>query len=399
MLETVRAAIHETARSLGYDEKRIEALLEAEAEHVFELDVAGKTYTAYRVQHSSKRGPYKGGIRFHPNVNIDEVRALATLMSIKTAAVNLPFGGGKGGVAVDPRTMSRREVEALARRYARHLAPHVGSDKDIPAPDVNTNAEIIDWMTDEFEKTIGKPDRGSFTGKSIAQGGSKGREAATGRGGVITLVEYLRETGQLDKPLTVALQGFGNVGYYFAKGLMDYPNIKLIAISNSKHTWQRDEGIDITHTSKSSGLPRPEDLHDLADNSRLPPEAIVGVPADILVLAAMEDAITQANVAAVQARIVVELANGPITSEADNELNKRADILPGIVANSGGVIVSYLEWQQNLAGEQWDERQVDAQLQDILVPAARAMLTQAKQKNVPLKRAAFQLALARLIPR
>lgn len=395
MLRTAQAAITGAAKRLGLDESKVEALLEAEAEHVFEVEAGGKKYPAFRVQHSSKRGPFKGGIRFHPNVNINEVRALATLMSLKTAAVNIPLGGGKGGVAVDPRSLSREEVEVLARRYAKHLAPHIGSDKDIPAPDVNTNAEIIDFMVDEYEKTVGKADKGSFTGKSLGKGGSNGREAATGRGGVLTLIEYLRATGQLDKPLTVALQGFGNVGYFFAKVLRDYPNIKLIAVSNSKHTWEYSDGIDVTATD-ATGVPRPEHLHDLADVSPQPPEAILGTKADILVLAALEDAVTTHNVSKLRAKVIVELANGPITSEAE-PLLQDAVVLPDIIANAGGVIVSCLEWQQNLQDEQWSEQDVNRKLAEILVPATNEMIQRAKERSITLKEAAFEIALQRLL--
>ena len=398
MLATAQATIREAAERLGYDEKTIEALLEAEAEHVFEVEAGGQKYQAFRVQHNSKLGPYKGGIRFHPNVNIDEVRALATLMSLKTAAVNIPMGGGKGGIAVDPRALDKATVEELARRYANHLAPHIGSDKDIPAPDVNTNSEIIDWMVDEFEKTVGKADKGSFTGKSMGNGGSEGREAATGRGGVIALVEYLRANDMLDKPLTVALQGFGNVGYFFAKVLKDYPNIKVVAVSNSKNTWTKQDGIDVEKfASKAGAVPRPEELDDLKNTETASPEAIIGAKVDILVLAALEDAITEANVEKVQADVLVELANGPIVKQAEKQLLEAGKtILPDVVANAGGVIVSYLEWEQNQKNEHWTEAVVNQKLQDILVPATVAMLDRAKAKNLGLKQAAFELALERL---
>ncbi|HSW81004.1 MAG TPA: Glu/Leu/Phe/Val dehydrogenase dimerization domain-containing protein, partial [Candidatus Saccharimonas sp.] len=217
MLATAQAAIRTAAKELGYDEAKIEALITPEHEHVFTVSTGNKTFPAYRVQHSSKLGPHKGGIRFHPNVSLDEVRALATLMSIKTAAVGLPLGGGKGGVAIDPRSLSKTELEEISRDYARQLAPHIGSQKDIPAPDVNTNGEIMDWMVDELANVKGERDPGAFTGKTMQGGGSEGREAATGRGGVIALRELLRHRDILDKPLTIALQGFGNVGYYFAK--------------------------------------------------------------------------------------------------------------------------------------------------------------------------------------
>lgn len=399
MLETAQAAIREAATRLGYDKQTIEALIEAEAEHVFEIEVKGKKYPAYRVQHNSKLGPFKGGVRFHPHVNIDEVRALATLMSLKTAAVNLPLGGGKGGIAVDPRSLSREEVEELSRRYARHLAPHIGSGKDIPAPDVNTNAEIVDWMVDEYEKTIGSPDKGSFTGKSMTNGGSEGREAATGRGGVIALVEYLKANNLMDKELTVAMQGFGNVGYWFAKVLRDYPNLKLIAVSNSKHTWVETNGIDVTNAVHvPSGTPRPEALHDVQNTTPQPSDMITSIKVDILVLAALEDAVTEANASEVKADVVVELANGPISKTAERQLNDRGVvILPDVIANAGGVIVSYLEWKQNLAGEHWSEDEVNKKLAEILIPATVAMLERAAAKKVNLKQAAFELALERLM--
>ncbi len=399
MLETARNNIRIAAQRLGHDEKVIQAILEAEAEHIFEIEIKGKAYPAYRIQHSSKLGPYKGGIRFHPKVNIDEVRALATLMSFKTAAVGLPLGGGKGGIAVDPRDLDPADVEELARRYARHLAPHIGSDKDIPAPDVNTNAEIMDWMVDEFEKTAGKEDKGSFTGKSIQNGGSLGRTAATGRGGVITVVEYLKAQDMLSKPLTVALQGFGNVGYYFAQVLKAYPNIELIAVSNSKNTWVQPAGIDVKKTiAPVTGTPRPEYLADLQSIAPLPNDEIIGVRADILVLAALEDAVTEENAEKVQASIIVELANGPTNVNAEEILDqKRVTVLPDIIANAGGVIVSYLEWQQNLARESWTEEVVNGKLEELLQRATKDMVVRAKTESISLRQAAFELALERLL--
>lgn len=398
MLETVQATIREAGKRLGVDKKQIWALLEAEAEHIFEIEAGGRKYPAYRVQHSSKLGPYKGGIRFHQQVNINEVRALATLMSLKTAAVNLPLGGGKGGVAVDPRSLSKQEVEELSRAYARHLAPHIGSDKDIPAPDVNTNGEIMGWMVSEYEKTTGKSDKGSFTGKNICDGGSEGREAATGRGGVLTLVEYLSTRGLTDKPLTVALQGFGNVGYFFSKIMRDLcPTLKLIAVSNSKKTWICTDGINVTATISRQSAPRPEELRDtttaIVDN----PKAITRVKADILVLAALEDAVTKDNVADVKAGIIVELANSPVNKAAAEVLDGSADILPDVIANAGGVIVSCLEWQQNIAGEHWSEDRVNAKLEDIIVPATKSMMARAKERRITLKQAAFELAILRLL--
>lgn len=395
MLQTAQATIREAAEQLGYDEKQIQALLETEAEHIFEVEAGGKKYPAYRVQHNSKLGPYKGGIRFHPDVSLDEVRALATLMTIKTAAVGLPLGGGKGGIAVDAKSLSPAETEELARAYARHLAPHIGAGKDIPAPDVNTNSQIMDWMTDELEKELGHPDPGAFTGKSMQNGGSEGREAATGRGGVIVLGEYLRAKNLLDKPLTVALQGFGNVGFFFAKTLQEmYPNVRLIAVANSKHTWLKPDGINVTDAE----LTRPEDLADLQGISTLPKDAVFGVKADVLVLAALENAINEVNMHEVKADVIVELANGPVTKPAEGYLlQKHIDILPDVVANAGGVIVSCMEWQQNVKGEHWTEKQVNQMLDAMLMRATHSMLQYAKEhKGRSLKQAAIELALMRL---
>ncbi len=400
MLASAQAGIRQAAKHLGYSHEVVEAFLQPEHVHSFVVHAGGKEYPAYRVQHNRKLGPYKGGIRFHPNVTLDEVQALATLMTLKTAAADLPLGGGKGGVAVDPRALSDAELEELSRDYARQLAPYIGSNKDIPAPDVNTDGRIMGWMLDEFEQTVGHKDPGCFTGKALDNGGSEGRAAATGRGGVITLMEYLSDV-QRDQPFTVALQGFGNVGYFFAKTLRELcPQAKLVAVANSKHTWVREEGIDITKTAASE--PRPEDLDDLKDVEPQPREAIIGVNADVLVLAALEDAITEDNVHQVmdplRLGVIVELANGPVTADAQTSLEGRGiAILPDIIANAGGVIVSCLEWQQNLAGEHWTEQQVNQKLADLLTAPAQAMLKRATKNRTSYRQAALEIALQRVL--
>ncbi len=390
MLATAQSTVREAARRLRHDDETIEAFLRAAHEHVFEVTAGGKTYPAYRVQHNNKLGPFKGGIRFHPQVTLDEVRALALLMSIKTAAAGLEVGGGKGGVAVDPRSLTEAELEELSRDYARKLAPYIGSDRDVPAPDVNTNGKIIGWMLDEYEKTVGHADPGCFTGKRLTDGGSEGREAATGRGGVVALGEYLAQQHLLHEPLTVAVQGYGNVGYYFAKVLRElHPNLKLIAIANSKHTWFRGSGIDATTVANPAML---------ADAMVMDRDAIIGIDADILVPAALENAITEENAAVVPAKIIVELANGPITAGAERILLGRGvQVLPDVVANAGGVIVSFLEWRQNLKHEHWTEAEVNAELADILLTATREMIIRARQQGLSHRQAAFDLALGRLI--
>lgn len=399
MLATAQNAIRKAAQGLGYSEDQIEAFLKPEKEHDFTVSAGKSAYQAYRVQHNNKLGPFKGGIRFHAGVNIDEVRALATLMSIKTAAVGLPLGGGKGGVVVDPRQLSESDLEAIARDYARQLAPHIGSDKDIPAPDVNTNGKIMDWMVDEFEKTSGKRDPGSFTGKSLGKGGSEGRVAATGYGAVVVLAEYLKHAGLADKELTVAVQGFGNAGYYFAKVLRQKcPKLKLVAIANSKHTWVKPDGIDVTAVNGQTSNPRPEDLADASKAETLASDAILTQDVDILALAALEDAVDEHNAADIKAGIIVEIANGPITEEAAAALAKRdVAVLPDVVANAGGVIVSCLEWQQNLKGEAWAEDDVLAKMSASLQKASADMLARAKERAITYKQAAFEIALKRLL--
>ena len=398
MLETAQTTIHSAACRLGYQEKVIDSLLEAEAEHIFEIELHGKHYPAFRIQHNSKLGPYKGGIRFHPKVNIDEVRALATLMSLKTAAVGLPLGGGKGGIAVDPRDLSKEDVETLSRRYVQHLAPHIGPHKDIPAPDVNTSSEIIDWMVDEFANLTDERQLGAFTGKSLGNGGSEGRETATGDGGMIVLTELLKARRLDKKPLTIALQGFGNVGYFFYCALASQPNLKLVAVANSKHTWINPRGLKVHSTSGQSGIVRPENLPELKGIDPQPADNIFGVETDILVLAALEDSITERNVAGVKANIIVELANGPINQAAEEHLlSKGVVILPDVIANAGGVIVSYLEWQQNLNNEHWNEEKVRSELRKLLIKATRNMLERSLVNKISLKQAAVELAIERLL--
>jgi glutamate dehydrogenase/leucine dehydrogenase len=396
MLETAQSAIRDAAKRLGYDDDIIEALLEAEAEHIFEIELtSGKSFPAYRVQHNSKLGPFKGGIRFHPQVTLDEVRALATLMSLKTAAAGLPLGGGKGGIAVNPKQLSPDEIEELSRRYAAHLEPHIGAKKDIPAPDVNTNAQIIDWMVDELSKTQGAEAKAALTGKSLENGGSEGRAAATGRGGVIALTQLLRHLNKLKQPLTVALQGFGNVGYYFADVLRDFPNLKVVAIANSRETALLSEGFDV---SRYSGTPKLDHLEDYQRAEHESSGAVFEVSADILVLAALEDAVTIENVNQVKASIVIELANGPVTSEAHDLLTSRGVlVLPDIIANAGGVIVSYLEWLQNLQHEHWPESKVNTELEKHMSQAMQAVLKRYDEQKTTLKAASFEYALQRLL--
>jgi glutamate dehydrogenase/leucine dehydrogenase len=396
VLDTARKLIRETGKKIGLDDKQIEELINTDAEHNFEIELSdGNKYQAYRVQHSNKRGPYKGGIRYHPQVNYDEVRALATLMSFKTAVAGIPMGGGKGGISVDPKQLSKEALEELSRKYVRGLKEHIGPDKDVPAPDVNTNAQIIDWMVDEYEKLSGDTTKASFTGKSIKNGGSMGRDAATGRGGVIVLREILNKLS-ISKEITVAVQGWGNVGSFFALvAEQEQPNWKLVAATDSSggvysHAGLRAKNLDAF--KKGGGKLAESDSGRAISN-----EELIGLDADVLVLAALEDAVNAGNVDQVKAKIVLELGNGPVSYEAYESLSdKEIQIIPDILANSGGVIVSYLEWYQNKHDEKWSEEKVNKELERYLVKATDRVYRQAEKRHLTIKEAAFAEAISRL---
>lgn len=395
MLTSTRQLITRVGQKIGLSEADIAYLLTIDKEHTFEIELeSGAKHSAYRVQHNNKRGPYKGGIRFHPEVDLDEVRALATLMSLKTAAVGIPFGGGKGGIAVDPRQLSEAELEELSRKYVQYLEPHIGPEKDVPAPDVNTNPKVIDWMVDEYAALTGDTSKASFTGKSLRAGGSLGRDAATGRGGVLALQAVL-ETHKLDKkPLTYAIQGFGNVGLFFAEVAAELlPNLTLTAATDSSGGVSSAFGLEVDELAayKKSGKKLVEYSDD--ETVSISNQQLLAEEVDILVLAALGDVITPQNVDEVQAKYVLELANGPVADEANEVLDNRGVIvIPDILANAGGVIVSYLEWLQNKQGEHWDEDKVNKRLNNILVPAVVASLETAKKDRLTLKEAALARA-------
>lgn len=402
MLETAHQMIQRIGKKLNLSQDDIKNLLRADAEHEFDIELNnGAKHKAYRVQHNSALGPYKGGVRFHPDVTLDEVRALATLMAIKTAAVGLPLGGAKGGVVINPKQLSKAQLEEVARKYSAHLAEHIGPNKDIPAPDVGTNADVIDWMVDEFEKITGDTSKASFTGKSLGKGGSLGREAATGRGGVSALREFLKLEGLAEEELTVAVQGFGNVGQFFASiAELEQPKWKLVAATDSSGGLYRAEGLSGRDLSdykiKQDNAKLTE--YELPTATTISNEELIRSEVDVLVLAALGDVITEDNMEQVQASIILELANGPVNEAAHEYLsNKGITIIPDVLANAGGVIVSYLEWLQNTKNEQWEEAKVHERMEKYLVPAVEATYKYRQDNDVSLKEAAFTLALRRIL--
>lgn len=380
-------------------------------------------FNGFRVQHNSARGPYKGGIRFHPQVDMNEVKALAFWMAIKCAVADIPMGGGKGGVEVDPKKLSVKELERLSRAYVQAISRDIGPDVDVPAPDVNTTPEIMRWMVDEFIKCKIKNEKikvtpkmrsalmGTFTGKPVDFGGSLGRTEATGRGGsyvLFPLLEKLNLKGRYGKELTVAVQGFGNVGYYVAKFLREY-GMRVVALSDSRG------GILVNNLAHESFNPdlvmgcKKEkgsinqcycvgSVCDLSNGKNITNDELLELPVDILVPAALENQITAENAGKIQAKVVLEMANGPTTPEADEILFKNGvTVVPDVLANSGGVTVSFFEWFQNIHNEVWKEHDVNAKLKEKMESALEAVWKTGRTHSVDMRTAAFILAINRIL--
>lgn len=411
MLSSAQQLISQTGKRMGLEQELINRLVLPERIIEFALplekdDGRLEVLIGYRSQHNNLRGPYKGGIRFHQNVTREEVQALSLLMTIKTAVANIPMGGGKGGIAVDPKSLSKAELRKLSKLYAQKLAPFMGQDIDIPAPDVNTNPQIMQWMLEEYEAIKGKKEPSAFTGKAVEHGGSLGREEATGYGGVIALEELLSRL-QLDKqrPLTIAIQGFGNVGYFFSEAAYSKGH-QIVAISDSKggitahETGNLEPKLVIDCKKEQGSIAGCYCVGGVCDSSNgenITNEQLLELPVDILVPAALETVITSKNMQNIKAKIIVEMANGPITEEAREYLtHKGVYILPDVLANAGGVIVSYLEWVQGKQGYWWSKKEVIARLEEIMKSAFSDVWTRSAEKDIDLKSAAFEVALQRL---
>jgi glutamate dehydrogenase (NAD(P)+) len=351
-------------------------------------------FIGYRVQHNGVRGPYKGGIRYHPSVDLDHVRALASLMTWKTALVNIPFGGAKGGISCDPAKLSARELQGLTRSFARKIDLALGVYRDIPAPDVNTNAQTMAWIMDEYGKKHGHAPA-IVTGKPLDLGGSKGREAATGRGVVLTTGEAVRDLlPGLARP-TVAIQGFGNVGSHAARIFAEEGGGTVTAVADVGGGVLNRRGLDVKALLAHAAGQRT--VAGFAGGEAISNDDLLALDVDVLIPAALEGVLHGGNAGKVRAKLIVEAANHPLTPEADDALERRGvPVVPDILANAGGVVVSYFEWVQNLQQLSWQEAEVNERLAGILTGAWRETRDRAKAVGVSLRTAAFMIAIDRV---
>lgn len=385
-------------------------------QHVHKHDIAvqmddgsQQNFPAFRVQFNNARGPYKGGIRFHPLADEDEVKALAALMAIKTAVVDIPFGGGKGGVQCNPKSLSKNEVERTARAYIDAFKDHLGPDIDCPAPDVNTNPDIMAWMRDEYEKQTRSYSPAMITGKPLAFGGSVGRDRATARGGFFILQDMMDREALDPQELRVVIQGFGNAGANMAHFLHN-AGYTIVAVSDSQGGIYSEEGLDpvrIEKYKRKTGAVAGEycegsvcDIERMKMDSvtHVSNEELLELPCDILVPSALDNAITAENADKIQAQYILELANGPVTPEADAILEaKGVRVIPDVLANAGGVTVSYFEWTQGRSGEQWTAEQVDEELKRVILRGYQAVRREARREKVSYRQAAFSVGIKRML--
>ncbi|MDU2066085.1 MAG: Glu/Leu/Phe/Val dehydrogenase [Sporomusaceae bacterium] len=401
--QNMLAILDEAAEKLDFSYNDYITLRSCERELLVSVPIVmddGHTevFEGYRVQHSSTRGPCKGGIRFHPEANLEEVKALAAWMTWKCAVVNIPYGGAKGGVKVDPAKLSEAELMRLTRRYTAVILPILGPEKDIPAPDVNTDSRIMAWIMDTFSMFKGYSVPAVVTGKPIELGGSLGRNDATGRGVMFSLLNLLEKQQQSHTGKTVAVQGFGNVGGSGAR-LMREKGFKIVAISDAHGAFYKEQGIDIEQAMKYAAEHH-KSLRGYHEEGlqQISLEQLLTLPVDVLFPAALENQITEDNAGEIQARIIVEGANGPTTKEADEILQQRGIIvIPDILANAGGVVVSYFEWVQNQESFMWDEDYINNNLEKVMKRAFEDVWQIHLEKNVSLRMAAYMVALQRVV--
>ncbi|WP_100010772.1 Glu/Leu/Phe/Val family dehydrogenase [Lentibacillus sediminis] len=398
VLSSTRTVVKTALEKLGYPDEVFELLKEPMRMLTVRIPVrmddgSIKVFTGYRAQHNDAVGPTKGGVRFHPDVSEVEVKALSIWMSLKAGIVDLPYGGGKGGIICDPREMSFRELEGLSRGYVRAISQIVGPTKDIPAPDVFTNSQIMAWMLDEYSRIDEFNSPGFITGKPIVLGGSHGRESATAKGVTIVLNEAAKKKGIDVKGARVVIQGFGNAGSFLAK-FMHEAGAKVVGISDAYGALHDPEGLDIDYL-----LDRRDSFGTVTKlfNSTISNKDLLELDCDILVPAAVENQITEENAHKIKASIVVEAANGPTTMEATRILSERDILLvPDVLASAGGVTVSYFEWVQNNQGYYWTEEEIDKKLHEIMIKAFNSIYNTAQTRRVDMRLAAYMVGVRKM---
>jgi glutamate dehydrogenase/leucine dehydrogenase len=397
------------AKELSLDINLIEELKEPNFLSRFEIPVLmdnGKTkvFIGYRSQHNNALGPYKGGIRFFEKVDEEEIKTLSMLMTWKCSLANIPFGGGKGGVVVDPKNLSEKELERLSRGYVQKLFPLIGPRKDVPAPDMNTNSQVMAWMVDEYSKLKGEASPASFTGKSLESGGLKGRTEATGYGGVVVL-EKVKEVFDLDpEKTTIAIQGFGNVGFYFSKFAFE-KGYKITGLSEYGGAVYLEKGLNPEKVfecreekGKIAGCYCKGSVCDIEGGRTITNKELLELDVDVLVPAAVENVITKDNASQIKAKYIIAMANNPITEEAQQILEERGIIVvPDILSNAGGVTASYFEWLQNIEGEEWKKERTFQGLEKSLGKSFDQVWDLSKTKKISLNKAAYLLAVDRVV--
>lgn len=402
--DNVLAVVDHAAELLGYQKRDYEPIKYPERELKVSIPVemddgSVAVFEGFRVQHSTVRGPGKGGVRYHHEVNMDEVKALAAWMTFKCAVVNIPYGGAKGGVVVDPARLSKNELKRITRRFTSMIGPLIGPDRDIPAPDVGTNAEVMGWMMDTYSMMQGHCVPGVVTGKPIAIGGALGRVEATGRGVAITVHNILNALGMETAGADVVIQGMGNVGSVAARLLYEQ-GYRILAVSDVSGGIYHPDGLDIPAILEHLAAGRNTLLKDYKGNGtcQISNEELLELKTDILIPAALENQINAGNADRIKAKVIVEAANGPTTVEADEILDKKGIVLvPDILANAGGVIVSYFEWVQNIQALSWGEEEVNAKLKKIMDQSFAGVWNIAKEKHTSLRTGAYLIAVKRVV--
>src|SRR5438270_1972437 len=401
LLQSALAQLDRAAKALGLDAGLHRYLRQAERTLIVALPVTCddghlEVFTGYRVQHSTARGPGKGGIRFHQSVTLDEISGLAMLMTFKCAVTDLPLGGAKGGVAVDPRRLSRNEVQRLTKRYAAAILPIIGPEQDIPAPDVNSDEQTMAWIVDTVTMMTGKHSPEVVTGKPVDLGGSRGRTEATGRGVAFVTLEVLRRMGKNPEETRVAVQGFGNVGSVTAKSLAA-AGCRIVGLGDVSGGYASSSGFDVERAVEHVRRNPQRTLDGLPGATRISNAELLAMDVDVLVPAALEGQITRDNAGEIRAKIIVEGANGPVTADADEVLARRGvTIVPDILANAGGVVVSYFEWVQSRAQFYWELEEVERRLEIYMRRAIELVLAKAKAYDCPPRDAAFIVAVERV---